>query len=1829
MGINTDLSVNPYYDDFDETKQFNKVLFKPAKAVQARELTQLQTILQKQVERFGSNVYKEGTIISGINLTARDDINFVKLNDQAGFNDPSIYNEVISNATGDKTTFTVTGQTSGLVAEIIRGKNGFQTQDPDLKTFFINYTTTTQNDSLVDVKEFIAGETLDIKNSSGTIVDTISVSSAANHAGKSFGISCDEGVIYQKGHFIFVDDQFIIVSKYSNVPGTVSVGFTVTENLINSSADSSLLDNASGFNNENAPGADRLQLVPTLVSYSSSSEPTEFFSLIRYENGKPVRLRQYTEFNSIEDTLARRTYEESGNYVTSGLNISLEQIGNESFAVVAPGKAYVSGREIVNVSAKKLAISPTTNKQIKTNQYTGISYGQYLTIATTVDSDGIGTAFNATGGASSTPIGGFHNFNLDGTRYKLMNGNTHVATCSVSNVVASFNDANVGRVYVYAIVSEAGQETAIPTTITTLTGTGSTTILGTSPVIFDSTRARRIFDAGKSGMNSITNAQIVQRKSVTKVSSAITTDASNSIITLAADSNVFPQVSDIFAIKNNVLHKPSEAPTVDGNGTVTVKFNIGDLPADSIVYYSAIVSSNSHDSLEEKDVFVKANLTGSIANIGLPNAIQLISVTDNSAGSDVQDVTGKFRLVNNQKDTFYDLSYIQLKSGESIESSRSALTIKVKVLSRNNTGAGYLTADSYFGVSNKQLVKRFVAKDNISYNLINGFDFRPYASPQADYAIDASGASDASSLTAISFAGFYAVASDSVIASTQQYYLSRTDTIVADEYSSIKLIKGTESENPSSPSIGNQFPLSNVFVPNNVTKITGEGRIKLKDLSVDNYTMRDIGQIEQKVNSLVELVSLSLLEQSTKSLLIKGSDGLDRFKNGILADSFRDFRLSELTDPEFRSALDSTRTVATPAVRQFSLDLTYLDSDSSTAQKFKNLATIAVGNPVTIIEQPYATNFRNCVTNFYSYSGKSVISPPFDSGYDVVQNPAVDFEIDVATPILDLVNNLQEYNPMTKEDIEVISSSDVRVSQTETIRTEQLEVTTTSLSSSVNNFNTAVGNFVTDLNMKPYVRSREMKIFVTGLRPNTRHYFYFQETDINAHVYPGTISATSDDADDVQISGLKNDTIRTDANGTLTAVFKIPEATFFVGENILEIADVDTYSSISSAKTSYSRASYRAYNFSVNKSEFNISTRTVDFDTDIDITDRVRQISIPEDPIAQTFRIKRASTNGSSTSFIKEIDVYFKRKDLNTGITLEVREVVNGYPSDRVVPFGKKHLTSANVLASDNSTSATTFTFDDPVILNTDSEYCFVLKPDANSPEYLLWTSKVGGTDVNLNASVTNDWGDGVLFTSTNDSAWKSYQDEDAKFTVRQYSFQDSTLAADAEEYVTLAPNSPEFFTIRENSGNFENDELAYVVKNITPYGGAISTDKKTLTISSTTLFTETDYVYIESGTHKFLSKISNKTGTTPSVITLETPYTGTATSVSAYVCTAGRVSYYNKNSSSTLHLRGSSSRDSNYFGDNAAASVSTVVSGKSYTVLTALSTGNASTLGASSSAKGTVFTAEDSGTGMTQGTVKENNQQIIGYNSGATAIITTVDDESISYFQPQIYTSNTNLTSSEFTLMNGSAIDRPVPQRSNTYMSNNERVVKSASNRAAVSGLAEDFKIRIAMNNSGFTSCSPVIDFTLSELNVYKYDITNSAATSSKWISKEVVLDDELYADGLKVLLAAYRPPGTKVEVYGRFRYPTNIENLSAWSLLVNKDESQYSNVSNTRDYREFEYDFTESAGTNNYASFQLKIVMRHMTESERTSAGLTNLGTPGINLFPHVYDYRAIALT
>ena len=91
MAINTDFNVDPYYDDYDEDKKFLRVLFKPGYAVQARELTQLQSILQKQVERFGNHIFQNGSVVTG-GQTFLQDATYIKLDSTYNGNDVVIDN---------------------------------------------------------------------------------------------------------------------------------------------------------------------------------------------------------------------------------------------------------------------------------------------------------------------------------------------------------------------------------------------------------------------------------------------------------------------------------------------------------------------------------------------------------------------------------------------------------------------------------------------------------------------------------------------------------------------------------------------------------------------------------------------------------------------------------------------------------------------------------------------------------------------------------------------------------------------------------------------------------------------------------------------------------------------------------------------------------------------------------------------------------------------------------------------------------------------------------------------------------------------------------------------------------------------------------------------------------------------------------------------------------------------------------------------------------------------------------------------------------------------------------------------------------------------------------------------------------------------------------------------------------------------------------------------------------------------------------------------------------------------------------------------------------
>ena len=93
MAQKTNLNVNPYFDDFDSTKNFYKVLFNPAKPVQSRELNTIQSILQNQIESFGSHIFKEGSVVIPGGVSYDSEYCAVKLNPTSFGVDLSFYVE--------------------------------------------------------------------------------------------------------------------------------------------------------------------------------------------------------------------------------------------------------------------------------------------------------------------------------------------------------------------------------------------------------------------------------------------------------------------------------------------------------------------------------------------------------------------------------------------------------------------------------------------------------------------------------------------------------------------------------------------------------------------------------------------------------------------------------------------------------------------------------------------------------------------------------------------------------------------------------------------------------------------------------------------------------------------------------------------------------------------------------------------------------------------------------------------------------------------------------------------------------------------------------------------------------------------------------------------------------------------------------------------------------------------------------------------------------------------------------------------------------------------------------------------------------------------------------------------------------------------------------------------------------------------------------------------------------------------------------------------------------------------------------------------------------
>lgn len=165
------------------------------------------------------------------------------------------------------------------------------------------------------------------------------------------------------------------------------------------------------------------------------------------------------------------------------------------------------------------------------------------------------------------------------------------------------------------------------------------------------------------------------------------------------------------------------------------------------------------------------------------------------------------------------------------------------------------------------------------------------------------------------------------------------------------------------------------------------------------------------------------------------------------------------------------------------------------------------------------------------------------------------------------------------------------------------------------------------------------------------------------------------------------------------------------------------------------------------------------------------------DPVAQSWR------SYSSKRSISGIGVYFQTKAGNgAAVTLEVREMINGYPGPKIIPGTIVTLNPDQVNISSDSSVETRFNFGSPVILEANTNYCYVIK--AYSTEYQLYTSVLGEDDILTGNKIDKNPVLGSMFISQNDYTWTAVQDQDLKFNIYEANFQSDG----ANEYINLTP---------------------------------------------------------------------------------------------------------------------------------------------------------------------------------------------------------------------------------------------------------------------------------------------------------------------------------------------------------------------------------------------------------------------------------------------------------
>jgi hypothetical protein len=900
------------------------------------------------------------------------------------------------------------------------------------------------------------------------------------------------------------------------------------------------------------------------------------------------------------------------------------------------------------------------------------------------------------------------------------------------------------------------------------------------------------------------------------------------------------------------------------------------------------------------------------------------------------------------------------------------------------------------------------------------------------------------------------------------------------------------------------------------------------------------------------------------------------------------------------------------------------------------LLTLPFTNQI-YIDQPYASKIINPVGELsFNWVGNLSLNPEGDHWVDTTTQPDTQWDLDIATPLQAIADGIgTQYGDWNDtgapavdrktHGIGFVTAHSTRggvfntaalggtahgAIDAVTITTKQAQSrTATTITATPFTRTQRSGPFLTRTDIVPFMRSRQIQFVASGMRPNTRVYPYFDDILVNDYVVPTSRTYAN--------TGALGGALETNANGAVFGVFTIPNndtLKFRQGERPFKVVDISNTTTQTGSQTTSASHNYTSVGLQSAQKGITFTTREAKITTNTTTDSRV-QTSVFEgmvahkDPVAQTFAVgdferqdMDSSTNNFGVAadgvFISAIDLYFQAKSLTAGIAVELREVINGTITAVRVPFGFKRIDPGDVNISATGASPTPFYFDTPVYLRGDMEYAFVVKPDGSDPSYRLWISELGGTDTVTGAIIDQQPAVGLLFTSANDRTYTPRQNQDICFTIWRATFQNALTGApvftnENDEYL----NATQFSSTRFNIGEKIRGE------------SIIKMTSAASTIAVNDLFT-----------------IGANTGKVREVV------------VAASVAGSG-AGWFKVDMKGTVPAGGT---------------VTFTTGSGTYTGVVNTSISNTAT-GFIQYADPTRqdIVANGSTGGFTSNTTSDNGFYR-GQVSNASAQVYSVRDYKYDILVPKIsflryvdtdVTFTANTTANNYTIsQNQTSIE---PFTDNIFIEG-EKVIAGRTKEIASIGSAKTLRITGSFT-SGTDRLSPVIDVGNARSvalvhniinNLNTREIVNTGLAAARYITKKVILADGQEAEDLKVVLTAYKPAGTDVDVYARIQNAEDKDDFDdKHYTLLNQttSASAVSSVVDTENFLEFEYGFPSSnaslmgahkfSGNNNvvryynssnayfdtFKTFSLKIVLRSST---------------GSHVIPRVKDLRAIAL-